>query len=106
MVREQPGEIFYELRLKTGFFETTPYRFYILKGHLRLVPDKTSARGNIEIPEEDLVSVALTKDSRLRITISTQSQTFTGTFVGTPDLREVSEYLKNRVYKPIICEEA
>ena len=92
----------YEVKMKTGFFETTRYYLSASSGGIALYPadDKNIAR--IHVPEEELIDIMLIKDKNAGIEIKTNHQTITGIFTNNLDLRDVHNELRKHIKKDVI----
>jgi hypothetical protein len=95
----------YEVRLKTGFYETTLYQLSISEGILNITPIHDDMKSPICINEENLISILLLKSKHSEIEIKTKEDTFSGVFNQNPDLREIRQELKMKVHTRIIYKE-
>lgn len=95
----------FEVKMKTGFYKTTNYDLSADQHLLLLIPVKNKTDVAIQIPEEDLISIILTKKKKSEIEIKTYNQIFTGTFTLNTDLREVQQALKKHITTKIHYEE-
>lgn len=91
-----------EVRLKTGFFETTAYYLEVGKKLLSFLPLSESAT-KIIIPEGDILSVTL-HDKSSQFEIATGNSLYCGAFVSNNDWTQIIHLLKNELNIKIICE--
>jgi hypothetical protein len=54
-------EVDYQIKIKTGFFKTSTYRFIVKKGLVEFLPDK-EGEDKISIKEGDIASMLLRKN--------------------------------------------
>ena len=81
-------------RIKTGFFETKPYRLKAEEGNLSLIPLQKGGEGIIVLSEGDILSVTLTEGRLPELEIQTCDAPYTGTLEEGSILAEVVNYLK------------
>lgn len=95
----------YEVRLKTGFFETTRYQISISEGFLNLIPIYDSEKSPICIAQKDIISILLLKNRLEEIEIKTIGDTISGVFDQNSDLRKMKQELKRKIHAKIIYKE-
>ena len=93
----------YELRLKTGFFETKFYDLQINKGKLRLSP-KIPGDKEILLLEKDISDLLLKNGEDLVIEINTLGQSYQGTITNKADFEVLLSGLKTNLNIKILCE--
>lgn len=93
----------WDIKIKTGFYETTNFEFSISDDGIQLISVK--AKEAIEIVYDDLISITLTKKKNFEIEIRTKNQIFTGTFTENLDSREIYQVFKKQINTKIIYEE-
>ena len=91
-------------RIKTGFFETKPYRLRAEEGSLSLIPLQEGGEGIIVLSEGDILSVTLTEGRLPELEIQTCDAPYTGTLEEGSILAEVVNYLKEHLNINITCE--
>lgn len=92
-----------EVRLKTGFFETTAYHFEVKKRLLYFLPLDLESRTKITIHEGDILSVTL-HDKSSQFEIATGSSLYRGAFVSNNDWTQIIKLIKSELNVKIICE--
>ncbi|MDF1618011.1 hypothetical protein [Petrocella sp. FN5] len=95
----------YEIKLKTGFYETANYYLSPTREGIKLLPIGDVTRGPIVATGNELISITLTQEKKSNITIMTRSQILTGDFQEKLDLKEVYEELKKHINAKIVYEE-
>jgi len=93
----------YELRLKTGFFETKIYAMKINKGKLRLSPQK-SADEEIVLLDKDISGIMLKNGEALEIEINLLEQSYQGTITSKAKYEDLLSGLKTNLNIKILCE--
>ena len=93
----------YELRLKTGFFETKFYALQISKGKFRLLP-KISGDKEILLSEKDISALLLKKGEALEIEINALEQSYEGTITDKENYNDLLSELKANLNIKILCE--
>jgi len=93
----------YELRLKTGFFETKIYAMKINKGKLRLSPQK-SADEEIVLLDKDISGIMLKNGEALEIEINLLEQSYQGTITSKAKYEDLLNGLKTNLNTKILCE--
>ena len=58
-------EVDYHIKIKTGFFKTTTYRFIVRKSLIELIPEEEEDK--ISIEEGEIASMLLRKKTLIRI---------------------------------------
>jgi len=92
-----------EVRLKTGFFETTPYRLEVKNKQLYFFPTNPESGTKITIHEADILSVTLQEKSS-QFEIATGSSLYRGALVSNSDWTQAIHLLKSELSVKIICE--
>ena len=93
----------YELRLKTGFFETKFYDLQINKGKLRLSP-KIPGDKEILLLEKDISDLLLKNGEDLEIEINALEQSYEGTITDKENYNDLLSELKDNLNIKILCE--
>jgi hypothetical protein len=93
----------YEVRLKTGFFETKFYALLISKGRLRLSP-KIPEDAEIILLDKDISELLLKNGEDLEIEINTPGQSYQGTITYKADYEDLLRELKANLNMKILCE--
>ena len=93
----------HEIRLKTGFFETTLYGLHISKERLRLSP-KTIGDQEIVLLGKDISDIHLKNGETLEIEINTLAHSYQGTITDKADYEELLSGLKTNLTNKILCE--
>lgn len=95
----------YEIRLRTGFFETTSYTFMIKKNQIVLSPLSADGKTkDITICDASIVSVLLRKKKNPELEIQTKDKVYLGTLGTKIDLSQVFQVLKKELNTKIIYE--
>ncbi|NPV91260.1 MAG: hypothetical protein HPY50_10875 [Firmicutes bacterium] len=95
----------YEIRLKTGFFETRRYHLSVIEEQLILSPVENSAEAKIIIPSDDILEIILTKKRIPEIKVQARDKSYDGVFTAGTDFDEVCGLLK-RLKKTIVYKYA
>jgi len=95
----------YEVKLKTGFFETTSYKLSISESSIVLSPANSGKNKEFSITDEHLVSLEITSNKHTEIEIITLNEFFTCTFLKNPDISELIIVLKDNFNKKISYKE-
>lgn len=93
----------FEIRLKTGFFETKPYNLLIGKNRL-VLSSVNSADDNISVHEKEILLVSLREKKHSEIEVQTMENNYQGVFCDDIDFEEVLRILKENLHAKIICE--
>jgi len=94
-----------ELRLRTGFFETTPYVMDAARKRIVLTPQIPGAgKEKIVISCDALVSVSILEKKNPEIEIQAKEGIFFGILPPETDLDKLFEFLKNKLNKKVIYE--
>ena len=91
-------------RIKTGFFETKPYRLKVETGRLFLVPVQATSEESIILSERDILSVTLTEGRLPDLEIQARDSLYSGTLEENCSLAEVVHCLKEHLNINITCE--
>ena len=91
-------------RIKTGFFETKPYRLRAEEGSLSLIPLQEGGEGIIVLSEGDILSVTLTDGRLPGLEIQVRNELYSGILEESCSLAEVISYLKESLNINITCE--
>ncbi len=91
-------------RLKTGFFEKTPYRLKVVEKALHLVPVHADGAERIVLAQEDILSITLTERKAPELEIQTQNMLYSGIFEANVSVVEAIGQLKERLNTKFICE--
>lgn len=92
-----------EVWLKTGFFETTPYRLEVKNKRMHFLSSDPENGGKITLNETDILSVPLQEKSS-RFEIITGSYHYRGAFVLNRDWTQIIQLLKSELSVKIIYE--
>ena len=95
----------YQVKLKTGFYETTLYDLSLSQDKIQFIPLENTEKEVITIKSDDLITITLTKRTHSEIEVLARNRIFTGTFIQDPDLRELQKTLKKYINTKIIYEE-
>ncbi|QRN85763.1 hypothetical protein JR334_00520 [Clostridia bacterium] len=95
----------YQVKLKTGFFETTNYHLSITSGAIQLTPNNSPTNNSILIIEQDLISIQLSRGRLAKIEIKTKSRTIHGVIDEKQNLGEILQELKKNIKSKYIYEE-
>lgn len=93
----------FEIKLKTGFFETKEYDLLISKNKLIL----SSAEGEdqvITIFDKDIIAVSLKNEKLAEIEINTWDRIYRGVLCSKPEFEDLLRMLKENLNRKIICE--
>jgi len=97
-------EVNYHIKIKTGFFKTSTYRFIVKKGLIELIPEKEE-EDKISIKEGDIASMLLRKKQDLYVEFILYKGVISGTFLDVGDFQNVFKLLKENIDKNLIYEE-
>lgn len=93
----------FNIRLKTGFFETKPYDLLVGKDRL-VLSSKESESGSIIIPDKNIISIALNNKKAPEIEIQTWEKIFQGSLLEKADFEKLLNSIKENLSVKIICE--
>lgn len=94
-----------ELRLRTGFFETTSYWMEVGKNQIVLLPlSPGGGKEEIVIPGEAIAAVTVLEKKNPEIEIQTNEGFFSGTLAPETDLAMLFDLLKSKLNKKVIYE--
>lgn len=91
-------------RIKTGFFETKPYKLRAEEGSLLLIPLQEGGGDVFVLAEGDILSVTLTEGRLPELEIQTRNKLYSGILEESCSLAEVINYLKEYLNINITCE--
>ncbi|MDW7669420.1 MAG: hypothetical protein SCJ93_11395 [Bacillota bacterium] len=97
-------EVNYHIKIKTGFFKTSTYRFIVKKGLIELLPEKEEV-DKISIKEGDIASMLLRKKDDLYVEFILYEGVINGIFLDVGDFQNIFKLLKENINKNIIYEE-
>ena len=92
------------IRMKTGFFEKTPYRLEAIGKGLSLIPVTSESSERIVFKQEDILSVTLTQRRHPELEIQTRGVVYSGAFEDGYSFEAVASYLKENLNVKITCE--
>ena len=92
------------VRMKTGFFEKTPYRLEAVEKGLRLTPVNADSAERIVLEQEDILSVTLTERKSPELEIQTRDTVYAGTLEEGYPFSEAVSYLNENLNVKITCE--
>ena len=95
--------MFFDIRMKTGFFETKAYELLIGKDRL-VLSSKESESYNITIPDKNIISITLKNDKAPEIEIQTWEKIYLGSLLEQTDFEKLIGLLKENLNVKIICE--
>ena len=93
----------YYIKIKTGFFKTSTYRFVVKKSLIELIPEKEEDK--ISIKEGDIASMLLRKKDNLYLEFILYEGVISGIILDVGDFQNVFKLLKENIDKNIIYEE-
>jgi len=97
-------EVDYHIKIKTGFFKTSTYRFVVKKGLIELIPEKEK-EDTISIEEGDIASMLLNKREDLYVEFILNERVISGIFLDVGDFQKVFKLLRENIDKNLIYEE-
>jgi len=97
-------EVDYHIKIKTGFFKTSTYRFIVRKGLVELIPEK-EGEDIISIEEGEIASMLLRKKDDLYVDFILNEGVISGTFLDVGDFQNVFKLLRENIDKNLIYEE-
>jgi homoserine trans-succinylase len=92
------------IRIKTGFFEKTPYRLAFEKDELRLAPVGSDGVETIILDKKDIRSVTLTERGSLELEIQTRAERYFGVLEDGCPMYAAVNYFKEHLNVNITCE--
>ena len=92
------------VRMKTGFFEKTPYRLEAAEKGLLLTPVKADGTERIVLKQEDILSVTLIERKSPELEIQTRGAVYAGILEGGCSFGETVSYLNENLNVKITCE--
>jgi len=95
--------VIFNIRMKTGFFETKTYELWIGKDRL-VLSSKESESDNIPIPDKNIISITLKNEKAPEIEIQTRNKIYQGTLLERDDFEKLVGFLKENLNVKIICE--
>jgi len=95
----------YEVKMKTGFFETTRYFLSAASGGIALCPAEDKSKAGIHVPEDEIIDIMLIQEKNAAIEIKTCHRTISGIFTKNLDLRDVHSELRKYIKKDVIYVE-
>ena len=89
----------YDVRLRTGFFETALYHMTIHSRQILFSPTRTDMKGeSIAVPEEDILSVCISSRKRPGLEVQTPARRYSGIFAASdPNLNSLLLELRNKI---------
>jgi len=93
----------FEIRLKTGFYETKPYDLLISKNRL-VLSSAESGEDMIFVHEKEILFVSLREKKHSEIEIQTLENSYQAVFCDNTDFEEVLRILEDNLHAKIICE--
>ena len=97
-------EVDYHIRIKTGFFKTSTYRFIVTKGLIELNPEDEK-EDKISIKEGDIVSMLMRKNDNLYVEFILNEGVISGIFLDVGDFQKVFKLLRENIGRNLIYEE-
>jgi len=95
--------VLFDIRMKTGFFETKTYELLVGKDRL-VLSSKESKDDNITIPDKNIISITLKNEKAPEIEIQTWEKIYLGSLLKRDDFEKLVELLKENLNAKIICE--
>lgn len=95
--------VFYKIRLKTGFYETKPYRLLIENGLLVLSPEEPGDQC-ITIPDWEVLSIGLYHQKTPGIEIHVRDNRYRCTLAEKTDYEKLLNRIKENPSVKIVCE--
>ena len=92
------------VRMKTGFFEKTPYRLEVMEKKLLLIPIQAEVAERIVLEKEEILSVTLSQRKSPEMEIQTRDTVYVGVFEEGVAFEGAANYLKKNLNTKIICE--
>lgn len=95
--------MFFRIRLKTGFFETKPYRLIIGNGEVVLSPEEPEGR-SITIPDGEILSIGMDNHKAPEIEIHTRDKRYCCTLNAKTDFEKIISSIKENPSVKIVYE--
>ena len=92
------------VRMKTGFFEKTPYRLEAVEKALLLAPVNAGSTERIVLEQEDILSITLTERRSPELEIQTSGAVYAGILEDGCPFGEAVSYLNENLNVKITCE--
>ncbi|MGI6433983.1 MAG: hypothetical protein ACOX0F_01210 [Syntrophomonadaceae bacterium] len=92
------------IRMKTGLFETTPFRLQTGENRLLLIPVTAEGAEPIVLDEKDILSITLTQRRLTELEIQTRDTLYSGLFEEGYPFEETVNCLKRHLNVNITCE--
>jgi hypothetical protein len=105
LIRKEAVPVILDVRLRTGFYETEPYRLSIGRGMLELLPEKTGAEPLI-LPEGKILSVTRFGKRCAGAEIQTEDRLYHVTLCDSSRAEELYQSLKENLRVGIEVESA
>ena len=97
-------EVNYHIKIKTGFFKTSTYRFIVRKGLIEMIPEN-EGEYKISIKEGEIVSMLLRKKDDLYVDFILNEGVISGIFLDVGDFQNIFKLLKENIDRNLIYEE-
>src|SRR6056297_444163 len=97
-------EVDYHIKIKTGFFKTSTYRFIVRKGLVELIPENEN-EDKISIEEGEIASMLLRKKEDLYVDFILNEGVISGIFLDVRDFQGIFKILRENIDKNLIYEE-
>jgi hypothetical protein len=97
-------EVDYHIKIKTGFFKTSTYRFIVRKGLIEMIPEN-EGEYKISIKEGEIVSMLLRKKDDLYVDFILNEGVISGIFLDVGDFQNIFKLLKENIDRNLIYEE-
>lgn len=86
----------YQLKLRTGFFETAPYQMSIGENHIRLTP-ATRANGDVIDLGSDIAVSIYVKRNHPELEIQAKNRTYRATFFSDPGISNLLSEMRSKL---------
>jgi hypothetical protein len=93
----------FELRLKTGFYETAAYDMLLSRNKLILSPIESGCQ-IITVPGKEILTITLKNEKAPEIEIQTWEKIYQGSLLEKTDFEKLIGLLKENLNVKIICE--
>ena len=93
----------FDIRMKTGFFETKEYELLIDKDRL-VLSSKETGSDRIIILANNIISITLKNEKTLELEVQTKEKNYQGSFTEKIDFEKLISLLKENLNVKIICE--
>ncbi len=95
----------YNVRLKTGFFETALYQMTIQKSEILFSPTRADVgEKSFAVPERDILAVSIANRKTPQLEIQTAEKRYSATLASDPNLNGLLLELRNKLDCKIIYE--